>query len=258
MNLVLAALSGAGWLLSRLGLAALILLAVVLALALAALLIPFCVEVSWEGEAGDPDALGRLTVRAGALGLTLPVFAYPKPAPPPAGQPPAKPGLCGRLRAWLKAKWAAWRDKRRQKRAAKAAARRPKAAPAKPREKANLTLDTLRSILRGAGRLTRAVFGALRVTRIRLFWPVTGPEPAEAARAYGKANAWLYPVLGALSHFVYLDFDELRLVPCIDPDAPVPAARVSFRVSARALFIVIAVVRVLIQFYREKVLDVFL
>ena len=103
MNLVLAALSGAGWLLSRLGLAALILLAVVLALALAALLIPFCVEVSWEGEAGDPDALGRLTVRAGALGLTLPVFAYPKPAPPPAGQPPAKPGLCGRLRARLKA-----------------------------------------------------------------------------------------------------------------------------------------------------------
>ena len=96
------------------------------------------------------------------------------------------------------------------------------------------------------------------MTRIRLFWPVTGPEPAEAARAYGKANAWLYPVLGALSHFVYLDFDELRLVPCIDPDAPVPAARVSFRVSARALFIVIAVVRVLIQFYREKVLDVFL
>lgn len=52
MNLVLAALSGAGWLLSRLGLAALILLAVVLALALAALLIPFCVEVSWEGEIG--------------------------------------------------------------------------------------------------------------------------------------------------------------------------------------------------------------
>ena len=51
MNLVLAALSGAGWLLSRLGLAALILLAVALALALAALLIPFCVEVSWEGEA---------------------------------------------------------------------------------------------------------------------------------------------------------------------------------------------------------------
>ena len=251
MNFVLAALSGAGWLLSRLGLAALILLAVALALALAALLIPFCVEVSWEGKAGDPDAPGRLTVRAGALGLTLPVFAYPKPAPPPAGQPPAKPGLCGRLRAWLKAKWAAWRDKRRQKRAAKA-------APAKPREKAKFTLDTLRSILRGAGRLTRAAFGALRVTRIRLFWPVTGPEPAEAARAYGRANAWLYPTLGALSHVVYLDFEELRLVPCIDPDAPVPAARVSFRVSARALFIVIAAVRVLIQFYREKVLDVFL
>ena len=47
-------------------------------------------------------------------------------------------------------------------------------------------------------------------------------------------------------------------MPRIDPGAPVPAARVSCRVSARALFIVIAAVRVLIQFYREKVLDVFL
>ena len=190
MNLVLAALSGAGWLLSRLGLAnawlypTLGALSHVVYLDFDELRLVPCI---------DPDALGRLTVRAGALGLTLPVFAYPKPAPPPAGQPPAKPGLCGRLRAWLKAKWAAWRDRCRQKRAAKAAARRPKAAPAKPREKAKFTLDTLRSILRGAGRLTRAVFGALRVTRIRLFWPVTGPEPAEAARAYGKANAWPTP-----------------------------------------------------------------
>ena len=90
------------------------------------------------------------------------------------------------------------------------------------------------------------------------FVQFAGPEPDEAARAYGKANAWLYPTLGALSHFLYLDFEELRLTPWLDPDAPAPAARVSFRVSARALFVLIAAVQVLIRFYREKVLDVFL
>ncbi len=47
-------------------------------------------------------------------------------------------------------------------------------------------------------------------------------------------------------------------MPCVEADAPVPAGRVSFRVSARALFVFIAAVRVLIEFYREKVLDVFL
>lgn len=259
MNVLLTVLGGAAWVLSRLGLALLVLLAVALALALLALLIPFCADVAWEGEEGSPDGLGRLRVRAGALGLTVPVFEYPKPVPPPApeGQEPARPGLFRRLLARLKAKLAARREARRQKRAAKAAARRPK-APTKPREKAKFTLDTLRALLQAGGKMTLAVFGALRVTRIRLFWPVSGGEPDEAARAYGQANAWLYPTLGVLSHFIYLDFDELRLVPCIDPDAPVPAARVSFRVSARALFILLAAVQVLVRLWREKVLDVFL
>lgn len=259
MNFLLTVLAGAVWVLSRLGLALLILLAVVLVLALAALLIPFCADVAWEGEAGDPDGLGRLQVRAGALGFTLPVFEYPKPAPPPApdGQEPAPPGPFRRLLARLKAKLAARREAQRRRRAAKAAARKPK-APAKPREKAKFTLDTLRALLQAGGQMTRAVFGALRVTHIRLFWPVGGREPDEAARAYGKANAWLYPTLGVLSHFIYLDFEELRLVPCIDPEAPAPAARVSFRVSARALFILLAAVQVLVRLWREKVLDVFL
>lgn len=208
-------------------------------MALIALLIPFCADVAWEGEAGDPDAPGRLRVRAGACGITLPVWEYPKPAPPPGAPsaPPKQPGPLRRLLAKLKAR--------------RAAARKPR--PARPpRQKARLTLHVLRTLLQGAGRLTRAAFGALRITRIRLFWPVTGPEPDEAARAYGKANAWLYPTLGALSHFLYLDFEELRLTPWLDPDAPAPAARVSFRVSARALFVLIAAVQVLIRFYRER------
>ena len=53
-----------------------ILLAVVLVLLALALLCPFCTEVAWEKDV--------LTVRAGALGITLPVFQYPKPEPPAA------------------------------------------------------------------------------------------------------------------------------------------------------------------------------
>ena len=83
MNLLTAVLSGAVWVLARLGLALLAALGAALLLALIALLIPFCADVAWEGEAGDPDAPGRLRVRAGACGITLPVWEYPKPAPPP-------------------------------------------------------------------------------------------------------------------------------------------------------------------------------
>ena len=114
------------------------------------------------------------------------------------------------------------------------------------------------TILRGAGRLTKAVFGSLRVTRIRVCLGVRGEDPAEAARAYGRLNAWLYPSLGVIDRFVYLDFDELRILPDFGSAEPTVADRVSFRLSARLLFIVAAALRVLYEFWREKVLDVFL
>ena len=57
-----------------------ILLLVVLILLVLLLLCPFCADLCWEH--------GVLTVKAGALGITFPVFQYPKPEPPPAGQPP--------------------------------------------------------------------------------------------------------------------------------------------------------------------------
>lgn len=228
-----------------------ILLAVVLVLALLALLCPFCADFEWEGDPDGEDA-GTLRVKIGALGLTFPVWQYPAPPEPEGGMP--EPGWMGRTWAKLKGKWAAWRRRRAAQKPP-----RPQKAPARPRQKARLTLHILCTILRGAGRLTRAVFDALRVTKIRLVWPVgAGAEPDEAARAYGQAHAWLYGMIGVLNRFIYLDFEQLRLVPCIQPDAPVPPARVSFRVSARVLFVFIAAVRVLIEFYREKVLDVFL
>ena len=51
-----------------------ILLLIVLLLAALLLLCPFCADLCWEH--------GVLTVKAGALGITFPVFQYPKPEPP--------------------------------------------------------------------------------------------------------------------------------------------------------------------------------
>ena len=113
-------------------------------------------------------------------------------------------------------------------------------------------------MLRGAGRLTRAIFGALRFTKIRICLGVRGEDPAQAAHTYGKLNAWLYTSLGVLDRFLFLDFEELRLLPDFGSAEPTVEDRVSFRVSARLFFIVCAAVRVLYEFWREKVLDVFI
>ena len=246
MSAVVSILAFLGGVLLFLLKAAGILLLLVLVLAALLLLCPFCADVCWEK--------GILTVRAGALGVAFPVFQYPKPEPPADSEPPK--GIRGKL----KAKFAAWRAERKQKKAAKKAARKPKPEkqPATPRKKAKLTLNILCTILRGAGTLIRAVFGALRITHIRVCLGVRGEDPAAAARDYGKLQAWLYPVLGVLDRFLWLQFDELRILPDFGSSQPTVEDRVSCRVSAQALFIVIAALRVLYEFWRKKVLDIFL
>ena len=225
-----------------------ILLLVVLVLVVLLLLCPFCADLCWEH--------GVLTVRAGALGITFPVFQYPKPEPPPAPENPEPPKGFGKV----KAKFAAWRAERKRKKAEEKARKKAVAAdkPARPRKKAKITLEIICTMLRGAGRLMKAVFGALRITKIQVRLGVRGEDPAAAARNYGKLQAWLYPVLGVLDRFIYLQFDELRIVPDFGSAEPTVEDRVSLRISARALFIVVAAVRVLAEFWREKVLDVFL
>lgn len=241
-----AVLTVLGWLLLTLLKAVGILLLIVLVLLALVLLCPFCADFSWEN--------GVVTVRAGALGITLPVFQWPAPEKPTEPEEPK--GFWGRLKAKLRAR----REERKRRKAAEKAAKEAK-KPKKetpPRKKAKLTLNIIVTILRGAGRLTKAIFGALRFTKIRVCLGVRGDDPAEAARTYGKLNAWLYPSLGVIDRFVYLDFDELRILPDFGSAEPTVADRVSFRVSARLLFIVAAAVRVLYEFWREKVLDVFL
>ena len=155
MTTVLAAVGGVLlFLLKVLG----ILLLVVLALMVLLLLIPFCADVSWEQD--------TLTVKAGALGITFPVFQYPKPEPTEESKRKKKP---------------------KKAKAAKKPAKGKK--PAEPRKKAKLTLNILCTILRGAGTLIRAVFGALRITHIRVCLGVRGEDPAAAARNYGKLQA---------------------------------------------------------------------
>ena len=201
-----------------------ILLLVVLVLAVLLMLCPFCADVLWENE--------TLTVKAGALGITFPVFRYPAPEKPK-------------------------KEKKKKSKKKPEAESKPKPETT-PRKKAKLTLNIVCTILRGAGKLTKAVFGALRITKINICLGVRGEDPAEAARAYGRLNAWLYPSLGVIDRFVYLDFEELRILPDFGSAEPTVADRVSFRLSARLLFIVAAAVRVLYEFWREKVLDVFL
>ena len=226
-----------------------ILLLIVLLLAALLLLCPFCADLCWEH--------GVLTVKAGALGITFPVFQYPKPEPPPAPENPAPP-------KGLKAKFAAWRAERKRKKAEekarkKAAAEAEKAKkPASPSKKGKITLEIICTMLRGAGTMTKAVFGALRITKIQVRLGIRGTDPADAARSYGKLQAWLYPVLGVLDRFLWLQFDELRILPDFGSGQPTVEDRVSCRVSAQALFIVLAAVRVLYEFWRKKVLDIFL
>lgn len=204
-----------------------ILLLVVLILLVLLLLCPFCADLCWEH--------GVLTVKAGALGITFPVFQYPKPEPTEESKRKKKP---------------------KKAKAAKKPAKEKK--PAEPRKKAKLTLNILCTILRGAGTLIRAVFGALRITHIRVCLGVRGEDPAAAARNYGKLQAWLYPTLGVLDHCFFLEFDQLRVLPDFGSAQPTVQDKVSFRVSAQALFIVIAAVRVLYEFWRKKVLDIFI
>lgn len=200
-----------------------ILLLVVLVLGLLLMFCPFCADVQW--------AEGIFQVKAGALGITFPVFRYPAPEKPE-------------------------KKKKEKKKKASGAQKPKKEAP--PRQKAKLTLQTVCTILKGAGKLTRAIIGSLRFTRIDVVLGVRGEDPAEAARSYGRLNAWLYPTLGFLDRFLYLDFEQLRLLPDFSSAEPTVKDHVSFRVTARAYAVVFTFLRVLYAFWREKVLDVFI
>ena len=228
-----------------------ILLLVVLILLVLLLLCPFCADLCWEH--------GVLTVKAGALGITFRCSSTRSRSRRPHRKTRSRPGALARSRQSLPHAGRAQAEKAEEKARKKAAAAAAKAnKPAQPRKKAKITLEILCTMLKGAGTLTKAVFGALRITKIQVRLGVRGEDPAAAARSYGKLQAWLYPVLGVLDRFLWLQFDELRILPDFGSGQPTVEDRVSCRVSAQALFIVLAAVRVLYEFWRKKVLDIFL
>ena len=172
MNVLWSVLAGIGTVLLFLLKGVGILLLVVLVLGLLLMFCPFCADVQW--------AEGIFQVKAGALGITFPVFQYPKPEPPPAPENPEPPRGFGKV----KAKFAAWRAERKRKKAEEKARKKAAAAaakankPAQPRKKAKITLEILCTMLKGAGTLTKAVFGALRITKIQVRLGVRGEDPA--------------------------------------------------------------------------------
>ena len=141
-----------------------ILLLVGLALMVLLLLIPFCADVSWEQ--------GTLTVKAGALGITFPVFQYPKPEPTEESKRKKKPKRQKRQRSL---------PRRKIRRAA---------------QKAKLTLNILCTILRGARALIRAVFGALRITHIQVCLGVRGGGPCCSGPQLRQAAGMAIPGAG--------------------------------------------------------------
>ena len=147
-----------------------ILLLILLVLAALLLLCPFCADVCWQND--------TLTVKAGALGITFPVFQYPKPEPP--AQPEEPKGFTGRL----KAKFRAWRAERKRKKAKKKAAQPAKPKAEKPpRQKAKINAGCDLHHAAGVGTLLRAVFGALRFTRISVCLVCAGTTPPQLPAA---------------------------------------------------------------------------
>ena len=198
-------------------------LAAVLVLLLILLLVPAWAVVEYRDS--------KLTVTAGMLCFHLCVYPWRGGREKPAKKAGKKPKRAGR--------------------------RKKKQTGELSREKAKLTVDQICAGLRGAGRFMRTVVGALRVSHIRIELPVHADDAAATALAYGRANAWLHGSLAVLSHFLWMDFDELRL----EPDFTGKSAGEEYfscKISAQLIIMVTAAIRLLILLYQKKILDAFL
>ena len=213
------------------GRALLWLLAVLLALVLAALLIPVSVWLEYSG--------GMFRLSAGMLFVKIPIL-------------PRKP-------------LTEQQKKRRAEKAARKAQKKrrtqkppPPQTQAKPaRQKAKLTVDALCTMAGAAGRFLRAVLGALRITHIRICLPVSGQDAADTAVQYGQTNAWLHTALAFLNRVFWLEFDQVRIEP--DFTGNLAGSEVfSCKVSARLIIMGIAGAAFVYTLFREKILDIFL
>ncbi|MBQ7859351.1 MAG: DUF2953 domain-containing protein [Faecalibacterium sp.] len=212
------------------------LLAAVLVILLVLLFVPVSVWLEY--------ADGVFRVRMGMLFVKIPVW-------------PQKP-----LTEEQKQKKEAQKARRAAKKAKKEAKKKEKQPPADPnkpapKKKFKLTLEMLCVLVNSAGTLLTKLLGALRITHIRIRYPVSGSDAAAVAESYGKTQAWLHTALGFLNRVFWLEFDEVYLTPDFTGNLA-GTEHFSCKISARLIIMVIAGVAFVYTLYKEKVLDLFL
>jgi hypothetical protein len=122
---------------------------------------PFRAHVQW--------AEGIDQVKAGALGITFPVLRHPAPEKP--------------------------EKRKKEKSKIASGAQKPK-KEATPHQKAKLTKQTVCTMLKGAGTLTRAIIGSMRVTGIDVVPGIRGEDTSEAARSICQDERLAIPDAG--------------------------------------------------------------
>lgn len=209
------------------------LLCAVLVLAALALFLPVGVQVTYEK--------GGLTVDARAAFVKLRVFPFPK-----------------RRRAARKKADKKPRPKK-EKPAPAAPAEAPSGAPeqaAPPKKPAvrlpfrpQITLATIRALAQAATGMLRRVLRGIRVHAICLRWPVHGPDAAETALQYGRANALLHSTLAAVSNLMRLEIREITLTPDFTGEAK-GSEYFSCKITTRLFIMVTAGIWALYKIWR--------
>ena len=246
-------------------------LGAVLALVLAALILPARVSLCWQG--------GQLRVSAGVLGLSMKLWPPRPKTPRQLAKQQAKEAARARRRA---AKEARKRQKERQKaqkagkaqeaRASRAGGAKaggaqkpgqggapqkgagPKAPKPKKARPGGLaeTLRRLGCLVERAGWLAKRVLRAVKVRRIVLAVPVQGQTAAATAWEYGGLWAGLSASLGVLQRGLDLRFERLEIWPDF---AGLEQGRevLSCKIEARLIIMIAAGLYTLYGLYRDRV-----
>ncbi|MBQ5755509.1 MAG: DUF2953 domain-containing protein [Oscillospiraceae bacterium] len=241
------------------GKALLTLLGVVLAVLLLALIIPAGVTIRQEG--------GVLHLKAHVLGIPIPIL----PQKPKTAAQKLKAEEKKRLKKEQKEekkkqkaqKQKLKEEKKAQKQAAKAPAGAGSAAPAQGKEKnakaeqplgqklAEL-LHKVGCIVNRAGWLMKKIFGALRISKVVIWLPVTGADAADTANQYGRIWAALSASLAVLYNLLHIKVERIEIVP--DYAGLLKGKEVlSCKIQAQLIIMVTAGVYTLVKLKQDKV-----
>ncbi len=108
-------------------------------------------------------------------------------------------------------------------------------------------LQLLRPLKEALARILRSI----KIRHLRVLLPVSGPDAAATAIAFGTANAAAGAVFGRLQRIFDIQADEFRVVPDF-AGAEKEGARVSGELSARPAALLLAAVILFIRFLQIK------